>query len=82
MSGRLEMAVTDLGPTQLKNIDKSIRAYSVEVGKQAQAKPITKARKTPLVSRPAGRGKYASLGPNFQMITAAFSGGCWPRPHL
>jgi TolB-like protein len=34
------MAVTDLGPTQLKNIDKSIRAYSVEVGKPAQAKPI------------------------------------------
>src|SRR5271157_4185720 len=32
VSGRLEMAVTDLGPTQLKNIDKSIRAYSVEVG--------------------------------------------------
>jgi adenylate cyclase len=40
VSGRLEMAVTDLGPTQLKNIDKSIRAYSVEVGKPAQAKPI------------------------------------------
>jgi adenylate cyclase len=40
VSGRLEMEVTDLGPTQLKNIDKSIRAYSVEVGKPAQAKPI------------------------------------------
>jgi class 3 adenylate cyclase/TolB-like protein len=39
VSGRLEMAVTDLGPTQLKNIDKSIRAYSVEVGKPAQPKP-------------------------------------------
>src|ERR1700720_3931383 len=33
VSGRLDMEVTDLGPTQLKNIDKSIRAYSVEVGK-------------------------------------------------
>ena len=62
MSGRLEMAVTDLGPTQLKNIDKSIRAYSVEVGKQAQAKPITKAlgkRRSFLVPR-AGANTPAS----------------------
>src|SRR4249919_1335973 len=28
VSGRLDMQVTDLGPTQLKNIEKSIRAYS------------------------------------------------------
>ena len=33
------MAVTDLGPTQLKNIAEPIRAYSLEVGKPAQAKP-------------------------------------------
>ena len=43
VSGRLDMAVTDLGPTKLKNIDKSIRAYSLEVGKPAQAKPLKKA---------------------------------------
>ena len=51
VSGRLEMAVTDLGPTQLKNIKKSIRAYSVEVGKPAQEKPITRAlvRRRPLL---------------------------------
>jgi adenylate cyclase len=39
VSGRLDMEVTDLGPTQLKNIERSIRAYSLEVGKPAQAKP-------------------------------------------
>jgi adenylate cyclase len=33
VSGRLEMAVTDLGPTKLKNIDKPIRAYLLEVGR-------------------------------------------------
>jgi TolB-like protein/class 3 adenylate cyclase len=38
VSGRLDIAVTDLGPTKLKNIEKSIRAYSLEVGKPAQAK--------------------------------------------
>src|SRR5271165_5265235 len=39
VSGRLDMEVTDLGPTQLKNIERSIRVYSLEVGKPAQAKP-------------------------------------------
>ena len=34
------MAVTDLGPTQLKNIERSIRVYSLDVGQPAQAKPI------------------------------------------
>src|ERR1700722_20043660 len=35
---RLDLAVTDLGPTQLKNIAEPIRAYSLEVGKPARAK--------------------------------------------
>jgi adenylate cyclase len=36
---RLDLAVTDLGPTQLKNIAEPMRLYSLEVGKPAQAKP-------------------------------------------
>ncbi len=32
VKGRLELAVTDLGPTQLKNIAEPIRVYSLEVG--------------------------------------------------
>lgn len=39
VKGRLEVAVTDLGPTQLKNIAEPVRAYSLEVGKPALAKP-------------------------------------------
>jgi adenylate cyclase len=39
VSGRLDMAVADLGPTQLKNIERPIRVYSLEVGQSAQAKP-------------------------------------------
>ena len=38
VSGRLDMEVTDLGPTKLKNIEKPIRAYSLEVGNPALAK--------------------------------------------
>jgi hypothetical protein len=48
-SGRLEMAVTDLGPTKLKNIDKPIRAYLLEVGKPTLPRPMPKWR---LISSP------------------------------
>ena len=39
VKGRLDLAVTDLGPTQLKNIAEPIRVYSFDVGKASQAKP-------------------------------------------
>ena len=39
VKGRLDLAVTDLGPTQLKNIADPIRVYSLEVGAPAVAKP-------------------------------------------
>ena len=39
VKGRLDLAVSDLGPTQLKNIAEPIRVYSLEVGQPAQAKP-------------------------------------------
>jgi adenylate cyclase len=47
VSGRLEMEVTDLGPTQLKNIDRQIRAYSLQVGVPAKPKPATEAKPAP-----------------------------------
>jgi TolB-like protein/class 3 adenylate cyclase len=40
VSSRLDMAVADLGPTQLKNIERPIRVYSLEVGQPAIAKPM------------------------------------------
>ena len=41
VKGRLDLAVSDLGPTQLKNIAEPIRLYSLEVGKPAQPKPVS-----------------------------------------
>ncbi|HZZ21692.1 MAG TPA: adenylate/guanylate cyclase domain-containing protein [Roseiarcus sp.] len=41
VSNRLDMAVTDLGPKELKNIAEPVRVYSLEVGKPAQAKPAS-----------------------------------------
>ena len=37
VSGRLEIEATDLGPTQLKNIDRQICAYSLQVGVPGKA---------------------------------------------
>ena len=39
VSGRLDMEVADLGLCKLKNIEKPIRAYSLEVGNSAKVKP-------------------------------------------
>jgi len=40
VKGRLDLKVTDLGATQLKNIAEPIRVYSLEVGQQAQPEPL------------------------------------------
>ena len=40
VKSRLDLAVSDLGATQLKNIAEPVRVYSLEVGKAAHAKPI------------------------------------------
>jgi adenylate cyclase len=40
VKGRLEMAVSDLGATQLKNIAEPVHVYSLEVGQPAQPKPV------------------------------------------
>ena len=39
VKGRLDLAVADRGPTQLKNIAEPIRVYSLQVGVPAQRKP-------------------------------------------
>ena len=41
VKGRLDLAVRDLGPTQLKNIAEPVRVYALEVGGQAHAKVAT-----------------------------------------
>jgi adenylate cyclase len=42
VKSRLDLAVRDLGATQLKNIVEPVRVYSLEVGKRAPGKPIKK----------------------------------------
>src|SRR5665811_822237 len=59
VKGRLDLAVTDLGLTQLKNIAEPIRAYSLEVGKPAQAKPAP-ATKPPEPEKRSARAPLAA----------------------
>ena len=54
VKGRLDIAVTDLGPTQLKNIAEPVRAYSLQVG-------VPTAAKFKAPAEPAGQTKPASL---------------------
>ncbi len=49
VKGRLNLAVNDLGPTQLKNIAEPIRVYALDVGEPAQGKPAP----TPAPEKPA-----------------------------
>ena len=43
VKGRLDLSVSDLGQTELKNIAEPIRVYSLEVGLARQAKPAPSA---------------------------------------
>jgi adenylate cyclase len=66
---RLDLAVSDLGPTQLKNIAEPVRVYALEVGKPAQAKPI----------KPAAPGQRSIFVPLAAGIMAliVIAGGSW-----
>jgi TolB-like protein/class 3 adenylate cyclase/Tfp pilus assembly protein PilF len=77
VKGRLDLKVTDLGATQLKNIAEPIHVYSLEVGQPAQAKPAPSAT-TPdwakqLVSKP--RSLFAPLAAAAALLLLAVAGG-------
>jgi adenylate cyclase len=79
VKGRLDLAVTDLGQTQLKNIAEPIRAYSLEVGKPVRAKPaepvtpVTPAAPTPRKRRFG----FAPLAAALAALLAMIAGGAW-----
>jgi adenylate cyclase len=79
VSGRLEMEVTDLGPTQLKNIDRQIRAYSLQVGVPAKPKP-TKPAEPVMPAAPTPRKRRFGLAPLAAALAAlvvVIAGGAW-----
>ncbi len=54
VKARLDVAVSDLGATQLKNIAEPVRAFSLEVGLPAEARPAAPVE-PPAAERPAER---------------------------
>ena len=78
VSGRLDMAVTDLGPTKLKNIEKPIRAY-LEVENPAKSRPA----KAVAPSRPSMPALVVAGVAALIAIAAGawhFLGACRKRP--
>jgi adenylate cyclase len=73
VKGRLDLAVSDLGQTQLKNIAEPIRVYSLRVGVPAQAKPA-------MPTRPPAPKKRSALMPLVAALAALLvliGGGAW-----
>jgi adenylate cyclase len=63
VKGRLDLKVSDLGATQLKNIAEPVHVYSLEVGQPAAAKPApsTLAAPKPESGASASRATHLSL---------------------
>ena len=73
---RLDFAVTDLGPTQLKNIAEPMRLYSLEVGVSAQPKPAKPAEPvTPIPSK--NRSALTPLVVGIAAFLILIAGGTW-----
>jgi adenylate cyclase len=72
VKGRLDIAVTDLGPTALKNIAEPVRAYALQVGVPAPARAATQ-------TRPPEPKKRSMLAPLIAGIVAliAIAAGAW-----
>ena len=69
VKSRLDLAVSDLGAIQLKNIAEPVRVYSLEVGKAAQAKATKPAA-------PKQRSIFVLLGAGIVALIA-IAGGAW-----
>jgi adenylate cyclase len=82
VKGRLDLKVTDLGATQLKNIAEPIHVYSLEVGQPADAKPAPSAVLTvkPESGTPPRASRWSLRWPALAAIAAFLllaAGGGW-----
>jgi adenylate cyclase len=79
VKSRLDLKVSDLGPTQLKNIAEPIRVYSLEVGVPAQVKPAEPAEPvTPAAPTPQKRRfGLAPLAAALAALLILIAGGAW-----
>ena len=76
MRARLDLAVNDLGETQLKNIVQPVRVYSLEVGVPTQAKPTAEAKPPEEAKPPKKRSTLAPLAAAAALLIL-IAGGAW-----
>jgi adenylate cyclase len=77
VKGRLDLAVNDLGPTQLKNIADPIRVYSLEVGKPAIAKPATETGSLKKPPEPKRRSAHIPFALGIAALLVLIGAGAW-----
>src|SRR5208337_3466112 len=77
VKGRLDLAVNDLGPTELKNIAEPIRVYSLDVGKPAQAKPAIEAKPVEKLPEPKKRSRLALFSAGIAALIIIVAAGAW-----
>ena len=73
VKGRLDLAVSDLGQTQLKNIAEPIRVYSLRVGVPAQAKPAIEVE----AAEPKKRSALVPLAVALAALLILIGVGAW-----
>jgi TolB-like protein len=74
VKGRLDLKVTDLGNTQLKNIAEPIHVYSLEVGQPAQSNPVAQQVKSASQGEPTVRPRQLrGLGLRWPALVAALA---------
>jgi class 3 adenylate cyclase/TolB-like protein/Tfp pilus assembly protein PilF len=77
VKGRLNLAISDLGPTQLKNIAEPIRVYLLEVGKPAHAKPATVAKSPEKLREPKKSSRLALVGGGIAALIILAAVAAW-----
>jgi adenylate cyclase len=77
VKGRLDLMVSDLGQTKLKNIAEPIRVYSLEVGKPAQAKAPLEAKPAQDPVDPGKRSRLALLSAGIAALSIVVVAGSW-----
>jgi len=73
VKSRLDLKVSDLGPTQLKNIAEPIRVYALQIGVPTQAKPATPVEQPAPKTRPA----LAPLAGGLAALLILIAGSAW-----
>ena len=83
VKGRLDLTVTDLGPTELKNIAQPIHVYSLQVGdaRAGEAGETRDARDARRAHAEEAAARARAVAAALAAVLIVFAGGAWWFPH-